>query len=96
MSVNYMAASDILHILDLFRLPTNVTKARIYLPGHLNEDESLRESKEDTEESRDDDEEQVPGRQIFRAMYQRLWKGDGKQRGNYETRCWQQLPRQNR
>ncbi len=50
MGVSYKEALDILRILDLFRLPTNVTKAQIHLPGHLNEDESLRESKENTQD----------------------------------------------
>lgn len=44
--------SDILHILDLFRLLINVTKAQIYLPVFLSEDTSLQESKQDTEDAR--------------------------------------------
>ena len=42
--------SDVLHILDLFRLLTNVPKAKIHLPVSLTEDLSLQESKQDTED----------------------------------------------
>ncbi|CAF9925712.1 hypothetical protein IMSHALPRED_006762 [Imshaugia aleurites] len=42
--------SDVLHILDLFRLLINVTKAQIYLPISLMEDASLQESRQDAEE----------------------------------------------
>ena len=42
--------SDVLHILDLFKLLANVAKAQIHLPVSLNEDVSLQESKRDTED----------------------------------------------
>ena len=43
-------SSDILHVLDLFKLLNNVTKAQIHLPGALNDDENLQKVRQDVEE----------------------------------------------
>ena len=43
-------SSDILHVLDLFKLLTNVTTAQIHLPGPLNDDRSLQRMRQDVEE----------------------------------------------
>lgn len=48
--MSYKSASDVLHTLHLFRLLTNVTKAKTHLHISLIEDESLQESKQDTED----------------------------------------------
>lgn len=53
MDVSYSSdrvPSDVLHILDLFRLLTNVTKAQIHLPVSLTKDVGLQISKQDTED----------------------------------------------
>ena len=42
--------SDILHVLDLFKLLNNVTKAEIHLPHSLNDDRSLQQVRQDVEE----------------------------------------------
>ena len=44
-----MVPSDVLHIMDLFRLLTNVTKAQIHLPASLTANSKLQERKLDTE-----------------------------------------------
>lgn len=44
-----MVPSDVLHIMDLFRLLTNVTKAQIHLPASLTANSKLQERKQDTE-----------------------------------------------
>ena len=41
---------DIIHVLDLFKLLTNVTKAQIHLPGLLNDDRGLQNLRQDVEE----------------------------------------------
>ena len=43
-------SSDILHVLDLFNLLTNVTTAQIHLPGSLNDDRSLQRVRQHVEE----------------------------------------------
>lgn len=43
-------SSDILHVLDLFTLLTNVTKAQIHLPDSLNDDKILQSKRQDVEE----------------------------------------------
>ena len=44
-----MVPSDVLHIMDLFRLLTNVTKAQVHLPASLTANSKLQERKQDTE-----------------------------------------------
>ena len=45
-----ISPSDILHVLDLFKLLNNVTKAQIHLPDYLNDNGSLQRVRRDVEE----------------------------------------------
>lgn len=53
LGLNYssdQSPSDIIHILDLFKLLTNVAKTRIHLPDSLAEDVSLQKLRQETED----------------------------------------------